>query len=546
MAAPRCQKCGERTFDDEGRCRACRTFPTLGFDITDWIEARCAIPDRDQVGEPFILTDEQARYFINFYRVNPAATFDKRRKRWSKPYIYARGGQLCRPQKWGKGPLAGAHVCVEAAGPVVFDGWDANGAPVGRPEPTPIVQVTASSEDQTDNVWQALLPMIALGDFGADIPETGLLRIYLPGGGYVEPVTSAARSRLGQRVTFLVQDQTESWTKHNGGRALADTQRRNIAGMGGRWLSTCNAWNPAEGSVAQFTAEHEAAQGDVYIDDVEPPASLSIRNKAERRRALRHVYGDAYWVDLDRVDSEVTTLILRDAAQAERFFLNRKRAAESAAFKPDTIDAHVVEPATEHEGRIVIGVDGARFDDALAIVATDVLTGVQWALGIWERPDDADEDYEHPKDEVDGTVREAFDTLDVWRLYADPQYIEALVEGWQGEYGAKRVVEWRTNRPRQIAYAVRNFTDALKAEEGGVTFASTSELLLQHLKQATRYPLRVYDDKHRQMHSLGKDTPDSPRKIDGAMAAVLSWEARGDCIAAGETKKRRHRAAGFN
>lgn len=544
MAAPRCQKCGGRTFDDEGRCRDCRTFPTLGYELADWVEARCAIPDRDQVGEPFILTDEQTRFLLNFYRVNPSTTFDGRRKRWRQPYVYARGAQLCRPQKWGKGPFAGALVCVEAAGPVVFDGWDANGAPVGRPEPTPIVQVTASSEDQTDNVWQALLPMIALGDFGAEIPETGLLRIYLPGGGYVEPVTSAARSRLGQRVTFLVQDQTESWTRHNGGRALADTQRRNIAGMGGRWLSTCNAWNPAEASVAQHTAEVEAAAGDVYNDDVEPPKSLSIRNKAERRRALRHVYGDAYWVDLDRVDSEIAALLARDPAQAERFFLNRKHAAESAAFKPELIDSRVELYTPAPGTRITLGIDGARFDDALAVVATEVASGFQWPVGIWERPEDADDDYEHPKDEVDGAVREAFDLFDVWRAYVDPQYIEPLVEGWQGSYGAKRVVEWRTNRPRQIAYAVRNYTDALKADDG-VKLAD-DELLLRHLKQAHRYPLRVYDDQHRQMHSLAKDRPDSPRKIDAAMAAVLGWEARGDCIASGETQPKVYRTMGFH
>ena len=35
------------------------------------------------------------------------------------------------------------------------------------------------------------------------------------------------------------------------------------------------------------------------------------------------------------------------------------------------------------------------------------------------------------------------------------------------------------------------------------------------------------------MHTLSKDTIGSPRKIDAAMAAVLSWEARSDCVAAG-------------
>jgi hypothetical protein len=540
---PRCE-CGSGEYTEEGRCRQCRHFPTLGFQVDDWIEARCAIPDRDQVGEPFVLTDEQWRFLLGFYRLDPHVRYDKRAKRWRLPFTYTRGAQLTRPQKWGKGPFLGAIISAEAAGPVVFDGWDANGKPVGRPQATPVIQISALSEDQTDNVWMALLPMIELGKFEADIPTTGLLRIYLPGGGWVEPVTSAAKSRLGQRVTFLGQDQTESWTKTNGGRALADTQRRNVAGMGGRWLSTCNAWDPAEDSVAQYTAEIEARAGDIYLDDVEPAAGLSIRNKGERRRALKAVYGDSWWVDLDRVDAEIAALLPRDPAQAERWFLNRKQAVESAVFDPDLLAERAVEPYLPPSGaRIVLGIDGARFEDALAVVGCEVSTGYQWPIGVWERPEAASDDYEHPQDEVDGAVSEAFERYDVWRAYCDPQYIDSLVEKWQGRFGDKRMIEWRTNRPRQIAYALRAYQDSLVA--GEVKLAD-DPIFLRHLKQARRQKLNVYDDQHRQLHTLSKDRPDSPRKIDAAMAAVLAWEARGDCIAAGATEPTHYRHAGFH
>ena len=100
--------------------------------------------------------------------------------------------------------------------------------------------------------------MIELGNLAADIPDTGLTRINLPGGGLIEPVTASARSRLGQRITFAVQDETHSWLKSNGGRALADNQRRNLAGMKGRSIETTNAWDPAEQSVAQETWESDA------------------------------------------------------------------------------------------------------------------------------------------------------------------------------------------------------------------------------------------------------------------------------------------------
>src|SRR5690349_5535963 len=87
-------------------------FPTLGYGIAEWIEARCAIPDREFIGEPYLLTDEQLRFLLNFYRLDPD----------TGEFYYSRGGQLIRPQKWGKGPFSAAIICAEAQGPVRFGG----------------------------------------------------------------------------------------------------------------------------------------------------------------------------------------------------------------------------------------------------------------------------------------------------------------------------------------------------------------------------------------------------------------------------------------
>lgn len=521
-------------------------FPTLGYAVADWIEDNCVIPDREWAGNPLLLTDEQLRFLLHYYRIDP----DTGR------FFYHRGGQLVRPQKWGKGPFSAGLICAEAAGPVKFDGWDANGEPVGMPWATPHIQVTALSEDQTDNVFGALLPMIQLGALDADIPDTGKTRVNLPGGGKIEPVTASAMSRLGQRITFVVQDETHGWNETNKGRKLADNQRRNIAGMGGRWLSTTNAWDPAEESVAQWTAEHEF-EG-VYHDDVDPPEGLSIRNKSERRRALRAVYGDSVtgtrngesrgvkpWIDLDRIEAEILSLLPRDPAQAERYFLNRKRSAEAAAFDGALCESRLSSVWPKLDGRLVVlGIDGARFNDALAVIGTDVMTGFQWPVGIWERPDDADEGYEHPRDEIDAAVADVFERCDVWRAYIDPQYIDNLVSAWQGRYGEKRVIPWYTNRLRQMAWAVRAYTDAMTA--GDVSLSDGDPTFVTHLKQAVRRKVNVWDDEHRQMYVIAKDRAGSPRKIDAAAAAVISWEARSDAIAAGAKPRSQYRTRGWS
>ncbi len=186
-------------------------FPTLGWTVGEWIEAYCVIPDGDHAGEAYRLTDEMWTFLAHFYRLRLGAQAGQR----APAFVYRRG-QLVRPQKWGKGPFSAALVCGEGVGPVLFDGWDADGEPVGRPWPTPLIQITANSEDQTANVYAALQPMIELGPLADFIPDTGDTRINLPGGGRIDPVTSRARTRLGQRVTFVVQDETGLWTESSG------------------------------------------------------------------------------------------------------------------------------------------------------------------------------------------------------------------------------------------------------------------------------------------------------------------------------------------
>ena len=53
---------------------------------------------------------------------------------------------------------------------------------------------------------------------------------------------------------------------------------------------------------------------------------------------------------------------------------------------------------------------------------------------------------------------------------------------------------------------------------------------------AAKLTLKERDDKGTPFWKIQKETPDSPKKIDAAMAAILAWEARTDAIAAGALK----------
>ena len=528
-------------------------WPTL-FVALDWIEAHCVIPDGLRAGEPMALTDWQAWCILNHYRVRPTATVGQ-----LAPAFHYRRSQIVMPQKAGKAPLTSSQICLEGVGPAIFGGFAARGdayrcsdhgcrcgwvyayakgEAMGRPWPTPLIQITAFSDDQTDNIYDALRPMIRQGPLSKLIPKTGEEFIRLPGGGRIDTVTSSAQSRLGNRVTFVAQDETGIWTKASGMVKVAETQRRGLAGMGGRASETTNGWDPSEQSVAQRTAEGAAELGDIFRHHPLAPADLKYTVKADREKIHAHVYAGCPWVDLDAIEAEAAELIRTDAQQAERFFGNRVVEGAGHAFSVDKWTEQARPEFEVSPGSLVtLGVDGARFDDAVAIVATDVVSGFQWPVKIIERPADAGADYEHDLEELDAAMQSAFDEFDVWRAYIDPQHIGTLVDRWAGRWGKERIVEWFTYRERPIGFAVRNYTEAIST---GELTHDGDPVMTQHISAAVRRPVRVRDDQGKPLHTLEK--PKDRRKIDAAMAGVLSWEARGDAIAAGAKAKSKKRA----
>jgi hypothetical protein len=515
-------------------------FPTLWV-AADWIERHCRVPDGFHKGQDFELYDWQLWCTVNHYRVRPEAHLGQ-----LAPAFHNRRSQVIAPQKTGKGPWSASIICVEAVGPALFAGWATGdevydcrdhgcdcewtyeyepGEPMGMPWPTPLIQLLATSEDQVDNVYRPLQAMAKSGPL-ADVMRVGEEFIRLPNDGRIDVVTSSAQSRLGNPITFAMQDETGLYTKTNKMIRVAETQRRGAAGMGGRTMETSNAWDPSEESVAQRTSE--SRRPDIFKFHRQPPAHLSYKNKAERARIHRFVYRGSTHVDLDAIEAEAAELLEKDPAQAERFFGNRVVYGAGSWLDGDKWDTRA-QPCEVPEGTpIVLGFDGSDVDDWTGIRA-ETGDGYQFTptYGPDRLPafwDPAEHNGQVPRLEVAAAIDDLMTRYKVVRLYADPPDWKTEIDGWVEKYGEKVVLRWATYRIVQMHAATeRLLTDVTKADSefthDGCAATAT------HVKNTRKSP------RPNQRYVLAK--PSQTQKIDLTVCSVLAHEAAGDAIAAG-------------
>lgn len=492
-------------------------FPSLGWGVVEFIEQNLVVPLGSDVGEPLRLTDEQVRFVVHLYRLDPTTG-----------RLAVRRSQLRRAKGWGKSPLVAGLAIAELCGPVRFGGWDEHGEPIGVRVPTPWVQIAATAEDQTDNTWVPLLAMLAdsplVTDLGLDVGQT---RIIWPGHGKIEYVTAKAGTREGQPITFAILDETHLWVDSNKGVALAATLRRNIAKNSGLSVETTNAHTPGVRSVAERTEEaHRKGQSGLLLDTLEGPDVEDPTDRKKLLAALRVAYGDATWVDLERIADDFVDADT-DPADAVRFFLNRCISAGGQLVRLHDWRACQVDLRLKDGDRVALGFDGARFRDSTAIVATRIEDGFQELVGLWERPADVD-DWEIDAAHVDATMRDLHDRFTVLATFADPPYWQDQVDAWSGVWPGTQ--KFHTNRDSLMVWAVKRWLDAVRSME--LTHAGDEDLT-RHIMNVQRFLTRVRDDNGHPMPRMTKVSQDSRLHIDAAMASCLSWAARAKVLADG-------------
>lgn len=531
--------------------------PTLGWYVLDWVAENLARPAIDWY-EPLVPYREQEDFILRWYELDPL----------TGRFKYERG-LLGRPRGWGKSPILGALCLVEGLADVLFDGWDANGQPVGRPWRTirtPLVHVAAVSEDQTNNTWQPMVEMCA-GPVVDNYPglEPFDTVVNLPRG-KVERRTSSGRTVKGAPTTFAILDQTEEWVPSNGGPALAQKIRTNTAKNGGRTIESPNAYIPGEGSVAEASAEtaKAALEGRTRIktpvlwDHREAPADTDMTDRESLVLGLRYSYGDSSGhpdgcvlhdppcapghVDLDAQISVIWDPAT-DPQVARSDYLNQiTHASDAWLSQPEWAAQLDIEKVVADKDAIVLGFDGSKGRkrgkaDATALVACRVSDGHMFEVGVWEQPDGpAGKDWMPPAYEVDRAVRSAFDRWKVVGFYADPTGWESYIAQWEAKFGKRLKVKATPKNPI-MAWPRGKHTDAVTAVAKMHAAVRAGELTHDGSPTLTRHILNARRRSARNGYLLYKEFPDSPKKIDAAYAAVMAWKARLDAVAAGVTQR---------
>ena len=517
---------------------------SLGFLLAAWISAHCVVPAGYDLNRPFRLTGWQLRNAVDFYTVKDGIEFNAARPALGSAFKWRRG-QIVGGQKLGKSPFGAAVVCFEAVGPCVFCGWAEGGEqyrcddwgcgcgfaytyrpgePMGMPRRTALIQLLATSEDQTANVYRPLQTMIRNGQL-EDLMKVREGFIRLPNGGRIDPVTSSAKSKLGNPVNFAIMDESGVYTKRSGMFEVADTVARGTAGMDGRVLELTNPWDPMDASFGQATYESRVDDIMKYFPRHDP--SLDFMDDTDRRKILEFVYDGSPWIQLDAIEAQCRELLQRDPTQARRFFgcelvQGLGSYMPEALYDSGEVDRGMPEPGTE----LCLGFDGSQSGDWTALRA-ETSDGYRFTptYGPDRRPTfwNPDEwEGRIPRFEVDAAVSELFEHYTIKRFYCDPHPWETQIDEWALRYGEDTVVGWPPNRVGRLYDAlVRMLEDTADCS----TTHSADPTAKLHMMAARKVA------KPGDKYVLGK--PAEHQKIDIAMADILAHEAASDMRALG-------------
>lgn len=509
---------------------------TLGWQIAGWCAEYLHSVAGDAEGhEPFMFTNEQLRFVLWWYATDERGRF-----------IY-RTGVLQRLKGWGKDPLLAVLCMVELCGPSQFSHFGNDGQPVGTAHPRAFVQVTAVSQHQTDNtmdMFPAIISDKLRRTYG--IKDTAEIIRANNGRQKLVAVTSNYRALEGKRTTFTLLNETHHWVAGNKGHQMYETIDGNATKVKGRYLAITNAYLPGEDSVGERMREayNKIADGKVknfafLYDSIEADPRTPLTAEA-LRVVVPIIRGDSVWLDVEESIIPSVMNLTMSPSRSRRMWLNQIVTDEDSLYGPeDWLPLHD-EDAFLHAGdEIVVGFDGGKTDDDTALVAIRVSDHCAFVLGHWHKPEGpAGEQWEVNREEVDSRIHETFRTYKVIGFYADVALWESYVSDWSATYGeglsikaeGRDSISWdmRSSQKRNTLAHERLLRTIL---DGKIRHDGDRDL--------RRHVLNARRRDNNFGVGFGKESRESPRKVDLYAALMLANECLHDFRTRGKKTKTR-------
>jgi hypothetical protein len=519
---------------------------TLGWEVVRWAGKYLRHPNGPRAGLPWEFVETQVRFLLHWYAVDEDGN-----------WLYHHGVRRLAKGS-GKSPFAALMALAELCAPVRVKDFDprAPGGVIGKPVDMPLVQIAATAESQTANTMRMVRAFAPKGsriahEFGLDPGKT---RYYKAPEGTLEVITSSSTAAEGAESSCCIADETEHWKPSNGGPELAATLEDNLTKSGSRMLETCNSWIPGIGSVAEASWDAWVAQEEgktrgesriLYDARVAPP-DTDMTDEESLRSALEFVYEDCFWQKTRPIMERIWDPRSKPD-DSKRKYLNWPTAVEDAWTTLQAWSACADPSAIVVDGEeIVAFFDGSKSRDATALMGCRMSDGYVFTIGVWE-PDSAhDTDSVVPVAEIDAAVMQMFDRWTVLAFFADVKEWEGFTRiTWPDRY-ADDLLVWAVpdgKEPQAIAWDMRSrlydFTLACELTETEISdraFTHDGDArVLRHITNARRRP-------NRYGVSIGKESPDSPLKIDAAVCVVGARMVRRLVLASPKYKNRKKAA----
>jgi hypothetical protein len=353
----------------------------------------------------------------------------------------------------------------------------------------------------------------------------------LSGDGKAEAVSASPNARDGARTTFQHADETHRFTLDSLKRAWTSCSRTlpsvrwRIRGRSRRRRRPSREWNRSRNRTMLY-AQQIAEKGPAASRAVFLPSSgvekHDLATESGLRAAIVEASGPyiAKWTAVDhdrRAIPSAGRRPLRTSSACGSTVRCRRRVLRSTLTLWRV--SHVPASSPRNGAPITLGFDGSRYDDATALIATEVESGFQWPLGIWAH--DGTPKWEVPVAEVDGAVSDAFERFNVLRMYCDPPKWES----WVSDVGrsVRQRLAWRVVDESPQADGLRDPIVHRRDDSRRICHARRrSGVRVAHRERAPAVHEPRGREGRKALDSPQRERPRQPeaRKIDGLACSV--------------------------